>query len=206
MNTAESIIAGRLIAVLRLHDAGHALECAHAVADGGITTIEVTSTVPEFETVIRRLSMRTDLMVGAGTILDQRSAVQAVDAGAHFCASPVTDPRLVEDILRRGVMAMPGALTPTEIAYAHSLGAAIVKVFPMPSHGVSYIKAIRGPLPHIPLAPSGGVTLDTGAPLLHAGSAALNVGSWLTHAKDGELLSIEEVTHRARLLVTAIRE
>lgn len=206
MNTAETIIAGRLIAVLRLHDAGHALECAHAVADGGITTIEVISTVPEFETVIRRLSVITDLVVGAGTILDRKNAVQAVEAGAQFCASPVTDPRLVEDILRHGVMAMPGALTPTEIAYAHSLGAAMVKVFPMPSDGVSYIKAMRGPLPHIPLAPSGGVTLDTAAPLLHAGCAALNVGSWLTHGKDGELLSLEEVAHRATRLVSAIRE
>lgn len=206
MEILERILTSRLIAVLRLPRQTDAVNAARAIVDGGITTIEITATTPGYVNVIRMLATDAHVLVGVGTVMDVRSAIMALDAGALFCASPVTDARVVESVLSRSALAMPGALTPTEIVYAHSLGAGLVKVYPVPPDPVAYIRSLRGPLPHIPLAPSGGVTMQTASALLMAGSAALNVGTWLTHGDDGALLAPGDMAVRAANLVEAINQ
>lgn len=199
----SGIIERKLIAVLRLSDASRGDEIIEAMAEGGITTIEITLTTPGALELIARSAGRGHLLVGAGTVLSADEAERVFDAGAAFYASPVFDRELVELAHARGKVAMPGAYTPTEIVAAARGGADLVKIFPMPSDAVAYLRALRGPLPHLRLAPSGGVTVTTAGALLAAGAAALNVGSWLTHDPAGDLLALEEIGRRAEQLVTA---
>jgi 2-dehydro-3-deoxyphosphogluconate aldolase/(4S)-4-hydroxy-2-oxoglutarate aldolase len=195
--TLEKIVERRLIGVLRLDSPERAIEMAGAMADGGITTIEVTLTTPGAIGVIAELGRRRDLIVGAGSVLTEAQAREAFSAGARFYASPIFDPLIMAIARAADAMTMPGALTPTEIVNAWSGGADLVKIFPMPADGASYIKSIRGPLPEIRLAPSGGVSPATIPSLLGAGASALNVGTWLTHEPDGELGSAAAITARA---------
>jgi 2-dehydro-3-deoxyphosphogluconate aldolase/(4S)-4-hydroxy-2-oxoglutarate aldolase len=195
--TLENMVKRRLIGVLRLDAPERAIEIAEAMADGGITTIEVTLTTPGAIGVIAELGRRRDLIVGAGSVLTEAQAREAFSAGARFYASPIFDPRIVALARAADAVAMPGALTPTEIVNAWSGGADLVKIFPMPAEGASYIRSIRGPLPEVRLAPSGGVSPATIFSLLRAGASALNVGTWLTHEPEGELGSAAAITARA---------
>ncbi len=203
----DRILADRLIAVLRLDlPLEGTLAVAEAIAAEGIAPIEVTFTTPGAIEAISRLAGRSDVLVGAGTVLDERQAREAIDAGARFLASPITDPAIIAIARSAGVVAMPGAVTPTEIVAAWRAGADLVKLFPMPSDGLKYLAALRGPLPEIRMAPSGGVSPETAGPFLRAGAAALNVGTWLTHEKDGSVGAPEQIAARARGLVRAVRD
>lgn len=199
------IIERRIIAVLRLDSPALALQAVDAMAAAGIGVVEVTLTTPGAIELIRTLAGRSDLIVGAGTVLEERQAEEAFAAGARFFASPIFDHRIVAMAREASAVAMPGALTPGEIVAAWRGGADLIKVFPTPPDGAAYLRALRGPLPQIPLAPSGGVSASTAAAMLDAGAAALNVGTWLTHEKDGSLGTIEAIGARARDLVEAVR-
>lgn len=199
-----TILERKLIAVVRLDDPSRSMEIVDAIVAGGITTIEVTLTTPGAVELIEELAKREEIVVGAGTVMTRQESERVFDAGARFYASPVLDRELVELAHARGSVAMPGAYTPTEMIAAERAGADLIKIFPMPSDTVSFLRAIRGPFPHLRLAPSGGVNATTAKELLAAGAAALNVGSWLTHRSAGELLPIEEIRARAAELTQAI--
>lgn len=201
----EEILRRKLIAVIRMDDPERALDAVEAIAAGGITVIEITLTTPGATELIGRLSGRDDLLVGAGTVLDAGAARRVFDAGALFYASPLFDPGLVGMARHLGRTSMPGAYTPTEIMNAWRSGADIIKLFPSPPDAASFIRAVRGPLPEVRLAPSGGVSASTAAGLLASGASALNVGSWLTHEPDGTPGSPESVQARAAALAEAIR-
>jgi len=174
-----------IVPVIRASSAQEARFAAEAVWHGGIPIVEITMTVPGAVGVISELAKTNpEVLVGAGTVLDEESARKCADAGAQFLVSPGFDPATVAAAKELGVLVMAGALTPTEVISAWKAGADLVKVFPCGNlGGPNYIKALKGPLPQIPLVPTGGVNLETAAEYIRAGAAALGVGGELI-AKD----------------------
>jgi 2-dehydro-3-deoxyphosphogluconate aldolase/(4S)-4-hydroxy-2-oxoglutarate aldolase len=203
-STLATMLRERVVAVLRFDSAAECRAAAEAMAVGGVTTLEITLTTPDAFAVIAELAARGGLVVGVGSVRSEKDLARAIDAGASFMASPVCDPAIVAAARERGVVAMPGALTPTEIDRAWRAGADLVKVFPMPRDATTYLRAILGPMPELRLAPSGGVSADTAREMLEAGAAALNVGTWMTH-RGGTALHPSEIRGRAEQLVGAVR-
>jgi 2-dehydro-3-deoxyphosphogluconate aldolase/(4S)-4-hydroxy-2-oxoglutarate aldolase len=180
-----------LVPVVRAPSADDAVSLATALFDGGVRCLEITMTVPDGPSVIERLRQRlgAEALVGAGTVTSQEMAATCLNSGAEFIVSPATIPGLVKAAHAGGAPAMIGALTPTEVLTAWQAGSDVVKVFPCSAlGGASYLKALRGPFPQIPLMPTGGVSLDTMSDYLGAGAVALGVGSNLANFK---LLSTE---------------
>ena len=156
---------------------------ADALAAGGIRILEITMDSPGALESIGALAGGR-LVIAAGTVLTADGADAAVAAGAQFLVSPHLDAALVRDVAGRGVPVIPGALTPSEIMAAWDEGASAVKVFPASLGGPGYLAAVRGPISHIPLIPTGGVNVDNAAPFLAAGAIAVGVGGWLTDSGD----------------------
>ena len=173
-----------LVPVLRASSVEKALALAEAISDGGVTVLEVTMTVPGAIEVMRRLALdRPEILVGAGTVLDPETARMCILEGAQFVVSPALNVRTIEMCHRYSIAVLPGALTPTEIVTAWEGGADVVKVFPASAlGGAKYLKALKGPLPHIHMIPTGGVSVSTGGEFLEAGAFALGVGSDLVDA------------------------
>ncbi len=180
----QRILAVKIVPVVRASSPEQALGAADAVRAGGIPIVEVTMTVPGAIEVIAGLSrlMDSDVLIGAGTVLDASTAQKCLDAGAQFLVSPGFDAATVALARRLDVLVMPGALTPTEVITAWKAGADFVKIFPCGNvGGPAYIKALKAALPQIPMIPTGGVNLETAAAFLRAGASALGIG--------GELIS-----------------
>jgi 2-dehydro-3-deoxyphosphogluconate aldolase/(4S)-4-hydroxy-2-oxoglutarate aldolase len=163
---------------------------AETVFAAGIPVIEITLTVPHALKVVNDLAKRyPDVAVGAGTVLDEESANRAIDAGARFLTSPGFVPEVVDFAHKADTVVFPGAITPTEVIAAWKAGSDFVKIFPTATAGgPQYIRALKIPLPQIPLIVSGGVNQLTALDYIVAGAAAIGVG--------GELLPIEALTFR----------
>ncbi|HXE31245.1 MAG TPA: bifunctional 4-hydroxy-2-oxoglutarate aldolase/2-dehydro-3-deoxy-phosphogluconate aldolase [Terriglobales bacterium] len=199
--TLQQITQLGVIAVVRAASADQALARAEAVARGGITAIEITLTVPGAVDVIRHLRA-ADILVGAGTVLTAASAHACLDAGARFIVSPGFDPATAAAARSAGVLGIPGALTPTEIMAAHAAGAGAVKIFPCAQvGGPGYIRALRGPFPHIPFIPTGGVSAANLAAYLEAGAAAVGAGGELVAGSDYVVIA-----QRTRAFLAAVRQ
>ena len=207
----DRIIEIGIVPVIRASSSREALLAAEAVAEGGIPIVEITVTVPGAVEVIRELakSNSSKILIGAGTVLDAESARRCRDAGAQFLVSPALNVETIEFATRENLLIMAGALTPTEIVKAWKAGADFVKVFPCAQvGGAKYIKAIKGPLPQIPLVPTGGVNLSTAAEFLEAGAEALGVGGELVQAealKSGKPEIIVEAARKFVAIVNAAR-
>ena len=181
---------------------------AEAVAEGGIPIVEITMTVPGAIEVIRELvkSNSSGILIGAGTVLDADAARRCRDAGAEFLVSPALNVETIEFATKENLLMMAGALTPTEIVKAWKAGADFVKVFPCGQvGGAKYIKAIKGPLPQIPLVPTGGVNLNTAAEFLEAGAEALGVGGELIQAEALKSDKPEIITEIARKFAAIVK-
>ncbi len=163
----------RCSAILRTPNADAVLTALQAAVDGGFEIIECTMNTPGALDAIRHFAQQDDLLVGAGTVLTTEDAQRAVDAGARFLVSPVTDPEVIRWCVAHDVVAIPGTFTPTEMLTAHRAGAPIVKFFPGPSGGPGAVRAIRGPLPFLRIFPTSGVTLENAAEYLEAGAFGL---------------------------------
>ena len=199
---ARRIAAVGVVPVVRAPSAEKAIDAARAVRAGGIPIIELTMTVPGAIDVIRELrrSMQSDVLIGAGTVLDAKTAALCVEAGAEFLVSPGFNRATVRYARGEGILIMAGALTPTEVITAWNAHADFVKIFPCGSvGGPGYIRALKAALPHIPMIPTGGVNAATAAQFLHAGAAALGIG--------GELISgsADVIAEKARQLVTIVQ-
>ena len=198
MSSALDIITREiLVPVLRAGSPDDAVEAEHALVAGGIRVLEITLTVPGAIGVIERLRREYDgeVLVGAGTVLDADTALSAIQHGAQFVVSPGFDLAVIDCCQSSGVAVAPGALTPTEVITAWKAGADLVKVFPAGNlGGPKYIRALRGPLPQIPLMPTGGVNLGTLREFLDAGAVAVGVG--------GELVSSAAIRNRDFNLLT----
>ncbi|MGF1538665.1 MAG: bifunctional 4-hydroxy-2-oxoglutarate aldolase/2-dehydro-3-deoxy-phosphogluconate aldolase [Elainellaceae cyanobacterium] len=197
----------RAIAVIRAPDLEQGYRMAVAVAAGGVHLIEIAWTTPQAALLIGKLRAELpDCCIGAGTLLTLDAVHSAVDAGAQFLFSPHTNTVLIQAACRRQRPMIPGALSPSEIVAAWQAGAASVKVFPFSAlGGVSYIRALQGPLGHISLVPTGGVTLDLAAPLLEAGAAAVGLSTALFPQAVLEAQAWEAVTQRATGLTDKLK-
>jgi len=199
------IKAERAIAVIRTNSIERALAAANAVTAGGFRIIEITFSFREASRAIAKLADNKDLLLGAGTILTREQVHEAVDAGARFLVSPCVLPEVIDAALELQVAVIPGAFTPTEIYTAHSLGGDIVKIFPAIKFGPEYLKAVRGPLPQIPIIPTSGVDASNVAEWFRAGAVAVGA---VSSVLDPELIrngDWNEITKRAREFIEAVR-
>jgi 2-dehydro-3-deoxyphosphogluconate aldolase/(4S)-4-hydroxy-2-oxoglutarate aldolase len=212
MNRSEvfqRIIEVGIIPVIRGTSSEDALLAAEAVSRGGIPIVEITMTVPGAIEAIRNLVRQrgADMLIGAGTVLDVQTARRCLEAGAQFLASPGLDPDTVKLARSQGTVIFAGALTPTEVIAAWKAGSDFVKVFPCNAlGGAKYIASLKGPLPDVPLVPSGGVSLETASELLLAGSAALAVGGELLDAASIKSRQLDSITQNARRFVELVRK
>jgi 2-dehydro-3-deoxyphosphogluconate aldolase/(4S)-4-hydroxy-2-oxoglutarate aldolase len=200
-----------VIPVVRASSPHYARMATEAVCAGGIPIVEITMTVPCAVDLIRDLvkAADKDVLVGAGTVLDAGAARQCLDAGAQFLVSPGLDLDIVQLAGREGILMFAGALTPTEVMAAWKAKADFVKIFPCGQvGGPKYIKALKGPLPQVPLVPTGGVNLETAADFILAGAAALGIGGELVAAealKSGKSEIIRENARRFSAIVKQAR-
>jgi len=197
-----------LVPIVRAPSAEDAMRAAEAIVAGGIGIAEITMTVPGALKVMEAVAERygDKVLLGAGTILDPETCRAAMLAGAEFIVTPALDLRVIEMARRYAKPIFPGALTPTEVVTAWQAGADMVKIFPCgPVGGPKYIKALKGPLPHIDLVPTGGVNLETTPEFIKAGAAAVAVGGELVDLKALEEGKLDQITETAKKFVEAVR-
>jgi 2-dehydro-3-deoxyphosphogluconate aldolase/(4S)-4-hydroxy-2-oxoglutarate aldolase len=197
-----------LVPVLRAESEQQALALADAIAKGGVTTMEVTMTVPGAIGVMRKLAeARPDLLIGAGTVLDAETARMCILEGAQYVVSPALNTKTIEMCHRYGIAVLPGALTPTEVVTAWQAGADVVKIFPASAlGGAKYLKGLKAPLPQIEMIPTGGVSQATAHEFLEAGAFALGVGADLVDPKMIAKGTPEIITENAAKYLTIVRE
>lgn len=198
-----------IVPVVRTTSAESAIKAIEAIYNGGIRAAEITMTVPGAIKALEKVADQfgDKLVLGAGTVLDPETARICMLAGAEFFVTPSLDVKTIETAKRYSKIICPGALTPTEVVTAWQAGADIVKVFPAGAMGgPKYIKALKGPLPHIEMIPTGGVNLETAGEFLKAGACAVAVGGELV---DGKLIKegrYDQIEERARQYLAVIAE
>ena len=207
-DTARRLLDGGAIAVIRMRDTGRLLRVVEAIRRGGVTSIEITMTVPGALGLIEEAARRfaDDVLLGVGSVVDPETVDRAVAAGARYVVSPVFKADVVAACHAAGVPTAPGAFTPTEIQAAYEAGAEMVKVFPADLLGPSYIKSIRAPLPHLKLVPTGGVTPANAGDWIRAGAAAVGVGSALLDKQAIAEDRFDVLTENARVMQANIAE
>lgn len=196
-----------LVPVLRAESEEQALGLANAIADGGVTVLEVTMTVPGAVRVMGRLAKeRPDILIGAGTVLDPETARICMLEGAQFIVSPALNTKTVEMCQRYSIAVLPGALTPTEVVTAWQCGADVIKVFPANAlGGAKYLKSLKAPLPQISMIPTGGVSLATANEFLEAEAFALGVGADLVDLKAAAAGEHHKITDSARKYLEIVK-
>jgi 2-dehydro-3-deoxyphosphogluconate aldolase / (4S)-4-hydroxy-2-oxoglutarate aldolase len=207
-DVANRIMEIGVVPVVRASSPKQAMHAAQAVCAGGIPVVEITMTVPGAVEVIAQLakSMGAEVLIGAGTVLDTATAERCINAGAEFIVSPGFDSETVKFTNRAGKLMMAGALTPTEVIAAWKAGCDFVKIFPCGAvGGAKYIKALKAPLPQIPMIPTGGVNLSTAADFILAGAAALGIGGELVSALALESGNTTPIVEAARDFVAIVR-
>lgn len=197
LNVLQKIMDSGVVAVVRAESSEQAVKIADACLKGGIAAIEITFTVPGAADVIKDLAANYkngELIIGAGTVLDPETARVAILAGAQYIVSPSFNLETVQLCNRYQVPIMAGCMTIKEIVEAMEAGTDIIKLFPGEALGVSFVKALKGPLPQAPVMPTGGVSLDNVQDWIKAGCVAVGVGGNLTAgAKKGDYESITEI-------------
>lgn len=197
-----------IIPAVRVSSNEDALFACEAVQRAGIPIVELTMTVPGAVELLAAMEKHNSgVIAGAGTVLDLETAERCVDAGAQFLTSPGLEIELVEFAAKRGVLVLPGALTPTEVLTAWKAGGDMVKVYPCSQvGGAKYIKSLRGPFPKIPLIASGGVNHHTAPEFILAGAAALGIGGNLIPREAIELRQPERIAELARRFKEIVAE
>lgn len=207
--TLQQIESIGVVPVVRASSADEAMQAIDAIRAGGINVLEITMTVPGAIGVIAGVSKRygSDVVVGAGTVLDPETARKCIDAGAVFVVSPALNVDTIAACIDAGIPVMPGALSPTEVVTAWNAGADMVKIFPAGAvGGPSYLKNLKGPLPQVKMIPTGGVSLTTAADFIKAGAAALGVGTDLVDIKAIRAGNARVVTERASEFVRIVKD
>jgi 2-dehydro-3-deoxyphosphogluconate aldolase/(4S)-4-hydroxy-2-oxoglutarate aldolase len=203
----QSLSREKIVAIIRGISAESGDATAKALADGGIVFLEVTLNTDGALDMISRFRANYEgrLRIGAGTVLDLGQAKEAVAAGAEYIISPNLDEEVVYYGVEQGIEVWPGTMTPTEIVRAYKAGASAVKVFPMGSLGINYLKEIRAPLNHIPMVATGGVNLQNINSVLDAGAIAVGLGGNLVDkqlVKDGKF---DELRKLAQAFVNEVQ-
>ncbi len=204
----RSLTKPGIVAVVRTPETSQVLPVCEALLAGGIHAIEITMTVPNALTAIREAAGRYGdrALIGVGTVLDGATATAAIQAGAEFVVSPITKVEIINAAHAADRPVMMGAYTPTEAQTAHEAGADFIKLFPADGLGAGYIKALRAPLPHLKIVPTGGVDLSNAAAMFEAGCAALGLGSSLVAAKWVKEGNWSEITKAAQAYVAIARQ
>ena len=211
MNRAEivkRIETTGIVPIVRAPSAEVAASAARAILAAGIDVLEITMTVPNALELMRRLraELGQSVLLGAGTVLDAQTARDCIGAGAEFIVAPGFDVETVRATHALDKPCMPGVLTPTEVITAWNAGADVVKVFPCSAlGGASYLRALKAPLPHVKMMPTGGVDVTTAADFIKAGAVALGVGAAVVDLKLLAKQGPDAVTERCRQLVEVVR-
>jgi len=195
----------RASAIVRSDDRDTAEQAMDAAVRAGFTICEFTLTTPGALELIEQFAQRDGLVVGAGTVLTLEDAERAVDAGATFLVSPVTDAAVVDAARAMHVAMMPGCFTATELHNAHHLGAPLQKLFPAPGIGPKYVKAMLGPLPMLRIVPTNGVHENNAASYLKAGAHAVGFTTALFDPNDLRERRFEAIEQRGAKLLEAVR-
>ncbi len=197
-----------VVAIIRGATVDNIVPISKALRDGGVKTLEITVETPNVLSLIEKASTELDdVIVGAGTVLDPETARAAILSGAKFVFSPTVNPETIRMTKRYGVICISGALTPTEILTAYESGSDVIKVFPSNVFGPSYLKDVHGPLPHIPLMPTGGINISNLSEYIKAGAVAVGLGSALVDTKlDMNEETLVELTRKSKEFVSAVKE
>jgi len=203
----EVILETKVIAVIRMSDTQKLIKTTEAIKEGGVRAIEITMTTPSAIEIITEMSKKKSpgVLIGAGTVLDSGTAVQAIHAGADFIVSPILNLEVIKACRRYDTFVAPGALTPTEILTAWENGADIVKVFPATSVGPKYFQDLKGPLPQIRLMPTGGVNLDNAKEFIAHGACCVAIGTALLDKKAIENEDWEVLRQKASALINSLK-
>jgi len=197
-----------IVPVVRAASFEEARQAVDAICAGGISVIEITMTVPNAPALIRAVVRQygDKVLTGAGTVLNSEQASECLEAGAEFLVSPGLSVPVLRTAQTRGKLAIPGALTPTELMMASLEGARVIKIFPCENMGgAKYIKALKAPFPRVELIPTGGVNLSNAAAYIAAGAFALGVGGDLVNVAALREGKAQEIVDAAKKLVEAVR-
>jgi 2-dehydro-3-deoxyphosphogluconate aldolase/(4S)-4-hydroxy-2-oxoglutarate aldolase len=206
MTTLSEILTHKIVAIIRGARPDEVVEIARNLHDAGVRCMEITLNSPDALKVIEDLAVKMDgkICVGAGTVLDANSAMNAINAGARFIISPITDLQTIDKTKELGAVSIPGAFTPTEIFRAFSAGGDIIKVFPG-SSGPGFIKEILAPLPDIPLMPTGGISLENIIQFKKAGAVAYGIGKALVDTSQKmNQESLNKIKENAKKFIEAV--
>ncbi len=203
----KTLIKSRAIAVIRLADSSKLIKVAEAIYKGGVSSIEITMTVPNAIEVIEEASKTLgDYMnIGVGSVLNAEIAQKAIEAGAKYVVSPIFKKEIIDTAHKNDIPAMPGTFTPTEVQLAYEAGADIVKVFPADVVGMAFFKDVLAPMPHLKLMPTGGVSLTNAGDWIKAGAVAVGVGSALLDRKAIAEGNYDKLTENAKILIYSIK-
>lgn len=206
----DRIYAEKIIAIVRGISSAQIVDLARALAEGGVSCIEVTFDQTNLEETLASLrAIKSELgdavCLGAGTVMTAEQVELAAQAGAEYMISPNVDEEVIRETKRLGKVSIPGAMTPTEAAFAYKCGADIVKLFPAGLLGAAYIKAVKAPLKHIPVTAVGNVNVDNCAEFIKAGAVGVGVGGSLVSAKLVDEGRFDEITATAQAYVAALR-
>jgi 2-dehydro-3-deoxyphosphogluconate aldolase/(4S)-4-hydroxy-2-oxoglutarate aldolase len=206
MTTLDQILENKIVAIIRGADPADVLRIGHALQLGGVNILEVTLNSPNALQVIKELvDKMKDILVGAGTVLSAADAEASFDAGARFIISPNTNIETIAATKKLGIVSIPGAYSATEVVNAFSNGGDIIKIFP--ATNAEYIKILRGPLSHIPMMPTGGITAENISGFKKAGAVAFGIGTSLVDVKHKITEEhLNRITENARKFVQAISE
>lgn len=174
------ILEEGVVSIIRMKEAEKVPHVLNALREGGLSAIEITLVTPDALQLIEAHAGQAGLVIGAGSVLDAASAEKAILAGAKFIVTPISKKEIIEMAHRYDVPIFSGAFTPGEILAATEWGADVIKVFPADSVGMSYLKAVKAPMPHLKLMPTGGVTLSNAGEWIRYGACAVGIGSALT--------------------------
>ena len=201
----EQLLSTKIIAIIRLSSSEPIQELAKALYRGGISAIEITMGTPDALNEIKKLSQIEGVIPGVGSVIDAKTAQSALEAGAQFVVTPVSKPEVIQMTHRYDKPILSGAMTPSEILQAYEWGADVIKLFPAANFGLSYFKAVKAPMPHLPIMPTGGVTVENAAQWITSGAVCLGVGSTLVNQELIAKKDFDGITTIARALNNAIK-
>ena len=198
----NNILQSKVVAVVRMKNPNQLLKVIEAIMKGGVTGIELTMTIPNAIEAIEKANKEfgDDILLGVGSVTDSKVALEAINAGAKFVVSPIYKPEVVAAVIEKNLVVIPGAFSPTEIQNAYEQGADFVKIFPADNLGMSFIKSIKAPLPHLKVIPTGGVTVENAIDWINHGASAVGIGSALVDNKAIENENYSQLTENAKIL------
>lgn len=202
----QQLLATKIIAIIRLSNSEPVFELAKALFRGGIKAIEVTMGTPNALEEIHKLSQIEGVIPGVGSVIDPQTAKTAIEAGAQFIVTPVSKPEVIQMAHQLDKPILSGAMTPTEILQAYEWGADIVKLFPAANLGATYFKAVKAPIPHVPIMPTGGITVENAADWIANGAVCLGVGSTLVNQNLISQRDFKSITSTAKAMTEAVKK